>query len=89
MLLSAGTSVVWQWHSDVYTVYMYTKHTGESYTLVASNYGSAIVLYLSLLLHIGLIWDHMLIVLSTTLSCVASPGVCRIGVCTWLYVIRS
>ena len=53
MLPSAGTSVVWQWHSDVY--YMHTKHTGESYTLVASNYDGAIALYLSLLFHIGLI----------------------------------
>ena len=51
MLLSAGTSLMWQWHSDVYTVHLHTNHTGETYTLVASSYNGTIVLYLSLLFH--------------------------------------
>ena len=89
MLLSAGTSVVWQWNSDVYTVFMHTKHARESYTLVACNYDGTTVLCPLPLFHIGLVWDHMLIILSTTLLCIASSGVCHVGVCTWLYVTRS
>ena len=63
MLLNTGTIVVWQWHGDVYTVSIHTKRTGESCTLVTSSYDGTIVLYLSLLFHIGLIWDRMLIIL--------------------------
>ena len=69
--------------------HIHTKHTGASYTLVASSYNGTIVIYLSLLFLIGLIWDHMLIVFSTTVLCIASPGICLIGECTWLYVTWS
>ena len=83
MLLSAGTTVA------MTQCCVHAEHTGESYTLVASSYNGTILLYLPLLSILSLIfWDQMLIVLSTLL-CISSPGVCHVGVCTWLYVIWS